>query len=93
MAASDIISVLAFLVGGVLVSAFCNKLLLQFSHNLGIRNKNDVVIRWSNQSKPSLGGVSFFVVFVFSTMSYIMFIFFITLFLVMSTAGYLCLLV
>ena len=73
MAASNIISVLAFLGGGVLVSAFCNKLLLQFSHSLGIRNKNDVVIRWSNQSKPSLGGVSFFVVYVFSTMGYIMF--------------------
>ncbi|MFO0495583.1 MAG: hypothetical protein ACK50Y_08640, partial [Flavobacteriia bacterium] len=74
MTALDILLLLAFLGGGVLVSALCNKLLLQFSHSLGIRNKNDVVIRWSNQSKPSLGGVSFFVVYVFSTMGYIMFI-------------------
>ena len=42
-----------------------NVILLRFSKSLGIRNKNDVIIRWSNESKPSLGGVSFFVVFVF----------------------------
>lgn len=48
----------------------CNVLLLRFSKSLGIRNKNDVMIRWSNESKPSLGGVSFFVVFVFSAISY-----------------------
>lgn len=48
----------------------CNILLLRFSKSLGIRNKNDVFIRWSNESKPSLGGVSFFVVFVFSAIAY-----------------------
>lgn len=48
----------------------CNILLLNFSRSLGIRNKNDVVIRWSNESKPSLGGVSFFVVFVFAAIAY-----------------------
>lgn len=48
----------------------CNVILLRFSQSLGIRNKNDVVIRWSNQSKPSLGGVSFFVVFVFASIAY-----------------------
>lgn len=49
------------------VSMICNVILLNFSKSLGIRNKNDVVVRWSNESKPSLGGVSFFVVFVFSS--------------------------
>jgi len=68
----DQISVLAFTIGGVLLSMLCNQLLLKFSESLGIRNKNDVVVRWSNQSKPSLGGVSFFVVFIFSTFAYIM---------------------
>lgn len=47
-----------------------NVVLLRFSQSLGIRNKNDVVIRWSNESKPSLGGVSFFVVFVFAAIAY-----------------------
>lgn len=49
---------------------FCNSLLLKFSRTLGIRNKNDVSIRWSNESKPSLGGVSFFIVFLFSAITY-----------------------
>ncbi|MFN5909766.1 MAG: MraY family glycosyltransferase [Bacteroidota bacterium] len=61
-----------FLIGGLLLSLLCNELLLRFSQSLGIRNKNDVVIRWSNQSKPSLGGVSFFAVFVFATFAVIM---------------------
>lgn len=61
---------LAFFIGGVLISLICNELLLRFSQSLGIRNKNDVVIRWSNQSKPSLGGVSFYVAFVFATFAF-----------------------
>jgi len=40
---------------------------------LGIRNKNDVTIRWSNLSKPSLGGISFFAVFIFTTFIYAFF--------------------
>ena len=59
-----LIQIAGFGLGGVFVSMICNILLLNFSKSLGIRNKNDVVVRWSNESKPSLGGVSFFVVFV-----------------------------
>ncbi len=55
-----------FCLCGILIAAVSNILLLQFSSSLGIRNKNDVVIRWSNQSKPSLGGVSFYAVFIFT---------------------------
>ncbi len=65
-----LLQVFGFLFGGIAVSAICNGLLLRFSESLGIRNKNDVVIRWSNQSKPSLGGVSFYVVFVFSAIAF-----------------------
>lgn len=43
-----------------------------FSESLGIRNKNDVVVRWSNQSKPSLGGVSFYITFLFTAIFYSM---------------------
>jgi len=60
----------AFMLGGIVVSYIINKLLLSFSQSLGIRNRNDVVIRWSNQSKPSLGGISFFAVFLFSAMAF-----------------------
>lgn len=65
-----IIQLLCFCIGGVFVAALCNELLLRFSKSLGIRNKNDVTIRWSNESKPSLGGVSFFVVFLFTSIIY-----------------------
>ena len=44
-----------------------------FSTSLGIRNKNDVVVRWSNQSKPSLGGVSFYIAFLFTSIFYSIF--------------------
>lgn len=66
----NLIYIVGFFLGGALLSYICNELLLRFSRSLGIRNKNDVVIRWSNESKPSLGGVSFFVVFIFAAFSY-----------------------
>ncbi len=59
-----------FALGGAAIAYVINILLLRFSRSLGIRNKNDVMIRWSNESKPSLGGVSFFVVFIFSAIAY-----------------------
>jgi len=65
-----LLQLLGFGIGGMLTAIVCNVILLRFSRSLGIRNKNDVVIRWSNESKPSLGGVSFFVVFVFSAVAY-----------------------
>lgn len=59
-----------FLIVGLIIGLICNNLLLRFSQSLGIRNKNDVIVRWSNESKPSLGGVSFFVAFLFGAMAY-----------------------
>ena len=65
-----LVQLLGFGIGGAIIAYIINILLLRFSRSLGIRNKNDVVVRWSNESKPSLGGVSFFVVFVFSAIAY-----------------------
>lgn len=48
------------------ISMVVNSLILNFARTLGIRNKNDVTVRWSNESKPSLGGVSMFLVFIVS---------------------------
>lgn len=70
MTAEIIIACVGFLGGGFIASLICNELLLRFSQSLGIRNKNDVTIRWANESKPSLGGVSFFVAFVFGAIAY-----------------------
>lgn len=59
-----------FFASGVIIAMVINVLLLRFSKSLGIRNNNDVVVRWSNQSKPSLGGISFFIVFLFSAIGF-----------------------
>ena len=61
---------LLFFIGALIISLVVNLLLLRFSETLGIRNKNDVTVRWSNQSKPSLGGISLFSGFLFSTVMY-----------------------
>lgn len=57
------VNILIFIFIGISISLISNRLLLRFSQSLGIRNKNDVVIRWSNQSKPSLGGIGLFLGF------------------------------
>jgi UDP-GlcNAc:undecaprenyl-phosphate/decaprenyl-phosphate GlcNAc-1-phosphate transferase len=59
-----------FIAGGAILSLLINSLLLRFSRTLGIRNKNDVTIRWSNESKPSLGGIAMFFIFIFSIIAY-----------------------
>ena len=54
---------LIFFASGLICTLIFNRLLLNFSASLGIRNKNDITVRWSNQSKPSLGGISLFLSF------------------------------
>lgn len=63
------IAILVFFVVGIVASLTINQVLLHFSRSLGIRNKNDVTVRWSNESKPSLGGISLFAVFIFAVMA------------------------
>lgn len=65
-----ILQLTSFALGGITIAIVCNILLLRFAKSLGIRNKNNVVIRWSSESKPSLGGVSFFMVFIFASIAY-----------------------
>ncbi len=55
-----------FFVASLLFSLIINRFLLKFSRNLGIRNTNETIIRWSSTSKPALGGISFFIIFLFS---------------------------
>lgn len=68
--AAKIIQMVGFALGGLILAVVCNVLLLNFSKSLGIRNKNDVIVRWSSESKPSLGGVSLFMVFIFGAIAY-----------------------
>ncbi len=61
----------AFFISAVIFSFLINVILLKFSSNLGIRNiDNTALIRWSSTTKPSLGGITFFIVFLLSLSVY-----------------------
>ena len=62
-------SYILFFVITAVFSILLNGLLLKFSKTLGIRNEKDTIIRWNIQAKPSVGGISFYVVFLFSITS------------------------
>ncbi len=47
-------------------SMLINYILLRFAQTLGMRNHDQHQIRWNSDSKPSLGGISFYVVFLFA---------------------------
>lgn len=48
------------------LSYVLNTFLLKFSSNLGIRNNQVAVIRFNKTTKPSLGGISMYFIFLFS---------------------------
>ena len=57
----------------VCVALFCiviNTILLKFSKTLGIRDKENTMVRWSSISKPALGGITFFMAYLFSAGGY-----------------------
>lgn len=54
-------------------SFLMNGLFLRFSKNLGTRDVQPGQVRWSSSSKPSLGGISFFITFLLSVISYSLF--------------------
>lgn len=66
----SIVNLAAFFGGAFVLSVIINQFLLKFAKSLGIRNKNDLTIRWSNESKPSLGGISFYLSFLLGFMLY-----------------------
>lgn len=55
-----------FFIGTIVFSFLINYILLKFVRTLGIRNQNESSIRWSEQAKPALGGLSFYIVFLLS---------------------------
>ena len=58
---------LIFFVTAVGFSVMINGLFLRFSKTLGIRqNENQNLIRWATTAKPSVGGFSFYIIFLLS---------------------------
>ncbi|MFA6923643.1 MAG: MraY family glycosyltransferase [Bacteroidales bacterium] len=61
-----LIELIIFFICAIIFSFVINGLFLKFSKTLGIRNNNGNEIRWSSQDKPSLGGISFYIIFLVS---------------------------
>lgn len=47
-------------------SLLVNYILLRFAQTLGIRNKDSQQVRWNPKAKPSVGGISFYLIFLFT---------------------------
>ena len=60
----------SFFAGAILFSFLINGLFLKFSRNLGTRNTDESMIRWSTQTKPAFGGISFYIIFLLSIASF-----------------------
>lgn len=57
---------LVFILGTLVFSFLINFLFLKFVKSLGMRNTSETVIRWNASSRPSIGGLSFYIVFLLS---------------------------
>ena len=57
----------------LLLSILLNNIFLKFSKNLGSRNKNEPLVRWAETAKPSLGGISFYIIFLVTNSIYTIF--------------------
>ncbi len=66
----SILQMIGFFGGAFLLSIIINTFFLRFARTLGIRNKNQLEIRWSSTSKPSLGGISFYICYLVSFVFY-----------------------
>ena len=68
---SSILLYSTFFVVSFIFSLMINMLFLRFFKTLGIRNNSDgTVIRWGTMSKPSVGGITFYIIFLLSVASY-----------------------
>lgn len=59
-----------FFIGAVIFSLLINSIFLRFSKTLGIRDDKGTVIRWASESKPALGGIAFYIVFLLAFTGY-----------------------
>ena len=59
-----------FFIVSIVFSFLINRLFLRFVRTLGIRNQDDTIIRWGSQSKPAVGGFSFYILFLLSVIAY-----------------------
>lgn len=66
----SMLDLLYFFGGAFALSIVINSFMLRFVHTLGIRHQSEMTIRWSNQSKPAVGGISFYISYLMGFMFY-----------------------
>jgi UDP-N-acetylmuramyl pentapeptide phosphotransferase/UDP-N-acetylglucosamine-1-phosphate transferase len=60
-----------FFFGGMTAfSLLINSILLRFVKTLGTKNQPGAVVRWSGQTKPAIGGLAFFIIFLITICIY-----------------------
>jgi UDP-GlcNAc:undecaprenyl-phosphate/decaprenyl-phosphate GlcNAc-1-phosphate transferase len=63
-----------FFIGATLFSLLINSIFLRFAKTLGTKDQSGTeYLRWSSETKPALGGITFFMVFLISFASYSIF--------------------
>ena len=55
-----------FFFGMIAFSLLINSVLLRFVKTLGTKNQPGAVVRWSSETKPAIGGLAFFILFLTS---------------------------
>lgn len=65
-----IVEFCVFFAACLIFSFLINSLFLKFIKTLGMRNSSETVIRWGSQSKPAIGGISFYIIFLLSIIAY-----------------------
>lgn len=55
-----------FFFGMIAFSLLINSILLRFVKTLGTKNQPGAVVRWSSETKPAIGGLAFFILFLMS---------------------------
>ena len=55
-----------FFFGMVAFSLLINSVLLRFVKTLGTKNQPGAIVRWSSETKPAIGGLAFFILFLTS---------------------------
>lgn len=59
-----------FFAGAFLLSVVINAIMMRFVRNLGMRHQAEITVRWSSQSKPAVGGISFYISYLMGFMFY-----------------------
>lgn len=70
----QILEYVIFFAACLVFSFLINSLFIKFIKTLGIRNKEETIIRWGSQSKPAIGGISFYIIFLLSIIAYSFFV-------------------